>query len=249
MTARALLVACLAACASDGPRPPRAGTPAGSPAGTVTGLPAGTPTATTPAPDLVVRSEPRVCDDPAPRATAAFDRHELPALPGTAHGLYGGGVTAADLDGDGWEDLLLTAETGLDLWWGTGDPQAPFAPPATDWFADLDLAFAVGTVAVDLDVDGRLDLVVSRWGAPNALLRNTGTRFAAITPEAMLGKAWRTQAATAADLDADGDLDLFFGGYGPTPATSFDPDMAPADPAELYRNDGGAFVDVSDMLS
>lgn len=190
-----------------------------------------------------------VCAEPDRRTERHYDRLELPGTVTGTSGLIGVGVVAADFDGDGWPDLFLPGQTESQLFRGTGDPTAPFADHS-DWLADLDLDLAVGGTAVDLDEDGRLDLVVTRWQHPNLLLRNAGDRFEDITPGPWSAVAWRTQSATAADLDNDGDLDLFFGSYGDRPVNSNDPDMAPADPAELYRNDGGgSWTDLSATLS
>ncbi|RME27809.1 MAG: CRTAC1 family protein, partial [Deltaproteobacteria bacterium] len=116
--------------------------------------------------------------------------------------------------------------------------------------AGHDLSGAVGGIAADLDDDGWMDLVITRWAAPNRILRNLGgAGFEDVTPPAMEAAAWRTQSASAGDLDGDGDLDLFFGSYAVDPDDALFPELAPAEPAELYRNDGGgAWTDLSDRL-
>ena len=66
----------------------------------------------------------------------------------------------------------------------------------------------------------------------------------------MAQPAYPTQTAAWADYDLDGDLDLYIGNEGPTSST--DPLLVPtggaAFPSQLFRNDGGRFVDVARAL-
>jgi hypothetical protein len=106
--------------------------------------------------------------------------------------------------------------------------------------AGLNAAFGsgMGSVAVDVDDDGHVDLYVGNDGRPNqmwmnqgdgtfvdeALLRGTAVNGAGF-PEASMG-------VIAEDLDADGDADLFMAHLNGETNT-------------LYLNDGGMFVDRS----
>jgi hypothetical protein len=111
--------------------------------------------------------------------------------------------------------------------------------------------FAAGgtlvNAAADYDGDGDLDLFVGFNGASNRLYRNDGGVFADVASAAGIGDARPTRAAAWGDFDADGDPDLLVGfapAALPTPA-------APAAAAgtasvlRLYRNDKGAFVDIT----
>jgi hypothetical protein len=156
-----------------------------------------------------------------------------------------GGVVADDFDGDGVLDLVTTA-------WGAADPMRfrKGLPDGTfeDRTREAGLAGITGGLNVthaDYDDDGDLDLFVprgawmrqhGRW--PRSLLQNDGQgRFVDVSFDAGLAQPMLpTQAAAWADYDNDGDLDLYVGNE------SSDECQAPSN---LFRNDGGKFVDVA----
>ncbi|MEQ1507100.1 MAG: CRTAC1 family protein, partial [Myxococcota bacterium] len=146
-------------------------------------------------------------------------------------------------------------ETDSRLW--MGGPGGALTEEAEVRLAGIDLTDAVGGTAVDVEGDGDLDLYVTRWRRPNALLRNDGAgRFADVTAVSGLDRySWRSQSSSWADVDGDGDLDLFSGSYGPDLKElgdySFDDQGIPPseDDSQLWLNDGdGTFTDASDLL-
>ena len=166
---------------------------------------------------------------------------------GTALQVRGQGCLAADLDGDGHVDLLVTSDRTSTLLWNDGD--GTFT--ADDGSAGLHVSgWHAGAAADDVDGDGRLDVVLTgyvdrntplpaasggfpRSHAPVAdlLLHNLGpgegarARFVDVSSEAGLdvdGPRYGL-GATFVDVDHDGDRDLLV-------ANDTDPDR-------LYRND------------
>ncbi len=97
----------------------------------------------------------------------------------------------------------------------------------------------VGIVWFDFDGDGDLDaFVANQEGDANGFYRNDGSRFVDIAKELGLDMAGRPAVyggvgPSLADFDNDGDLDLYVANYGPN---------------QLWRNDGGTFVDVAPEL-
>ena len=118
---------------------------------------------------------------------------------------YATGIDAADLDGDGWVDVLGAAYAGDEIaWWrnldGTG----------TNWSKRLVASGYDGArtvVAVDLDDDGFLDILGAGSTATAVTWwRNTdgsGTNWAvhAISSEGV-------REFCVADVDSDGDMDI-----------------------------------------
>ncbi len=88
-------------------------------------------------------------------------------------------------------------------------------------------------VAVDLDGDGEVDLVLARTGADAVLLGDGTGRFDELHDALTAGDS-PTYAAAPGDVDGDGDADLVFALDGPN---------------ALLRNDGSAmFSDASSLL-
>jgi cytochrome c-type biogenesis protein CcmH/NrfG len=133
------------------------------------------------------------------------------------------GVTAGDVDGDGYADLVFSA--------GSGSPQRVFINGADGTFRQVELAggrdlSAYGSALFDADNDGDLDLLFT--GGALRYYRNDGTgRFEDRTAATGLAGVAMVdgRALAAADLDQDGDLDLIGTRNGGRPL--------------LLRNDGG----------
>lgn len=98
-------------------------------------------------------------------------------------------------------------------------------------------AVSMTSAAADIDGDGDPDLYVGMNGAPNRLLRNDGGHFTDVATAAGLGEARGVRAAAWGDYDGDGDPDLFVG---------FAPGAGSV--TKLYRNDHGAFTDVTTQV-
>ena len=103
----------------------------------------------------------------------SFERVELP-LKDT---LRGWGVTAVDIDNDGWIDLAAIIETAK------GPQVRVFRNSGNGSFEDVSSALGLdkvklqtprGLIAADVDGDGAPDLIVTQLNAPPVLLRNIG---------------------------------------------------------------------------
>ena len=182
----------------------------------------------------------------------------------------GGGVAFFDYDNDGDQDLLLVnsrrwpwredaANATSRLYRNRGDGTFDDVSAATGMALHL---YGMGVAVGDYDGDGFVDVLVTAVGA-NRLLRNmAGERFVDVTAAAGVAgaeDAWSTSAAFL-DYDGDGDLDLFVCNYvawSPAIDRAVDfrltgigraygpPTDFPGTHSYLYRNDDGAFVDVS----
>lgn len=177
---------------------------------------------------------------------------------GNSHGV---GIGWVDVDNDGWHDLFVASgwngavHYASSLWRNQGDGT----------FADHTAASGLGTALADLDTysvasgdydaDGDLDVFVTRWQRTNVMLRNNGDRtFTDVSPTVGLPTYTdRHQSASWGDIDADGDLDLFVGAYGEWTVIDYNEPAALCgdhlpDGAQLWRNEGGWFTDISDLL-
>ena len=125
---------------------------------------------------------------------------------------FGSGLGMFDLDGDGDPDALIIGaadgRVGLYENDGTGfftdrtyDTITPRMAKHTDYS---------GVSAADYDSDGDLDVYLSRYGAPNLLLRNDGNWvFTDVTAQSGLGNPGHTLTTVWADCNADGLLDVY----------------------------------------
>jgi len=169
-------------------------------------------------------------------------------LEGTRAGLF------ADLDNDGDPDLVsvLGSKVVVQANDGTGKfqlvtvvstPSSLFAINAVDYDGDrdLDLYIAGYTLSAGVDLNdvfaNPMPFHDANNGAPNVMLRNEGAwNFSDVTNEVGLGQnnSRFSYASAWEDYDNDGDLDLYV-------ANDFGRN-------NLYRNEGGRFVDVAAEL-
>ncbi|HVS15204.1 MAG TPA: CRTAC1 family protein [Thermoanaerobaculia bacterium] len=206
-------------------------------------------------------------------ATGAAGEKHLPET-------MGAGVAWIDVDGDGWLDLYLVqsgpfppdgSEAAANrLYRNLGGRGAVAFAPWPDAGAG-DRGYGQGALAGDLDGDGDLDLVVTRYGGEVVLLINDGAgRFAARplaagpTAEPASPPPWSSSAALG-DTDGDGDLDLYVARYleydpghglfcgdpptddAPARRDYCDPSLFAGSPDRLYLNRGdGTWVDATE---
>lgn len=152
------------------------------------------------------------------------------------------GVSAADFDDDGDQDLLLLNRGQSRLLRNRGD--ATFED-VTDQMGLTGLANAAGASWADLDGDGKLDLLIAVLAdgfsplenkidaRASHLYRNDGTRFVEVATPFPAGSSY---IAPLVDLDDDGRVDLLL--------TEEFGELTGGN--HLYRNQGGwSFEDVS----
>jgi hypothetical protein len=164
-------------------------------------------------------------------------------------GQFSNGAAWADVDGDGWQDLLVTR---------IGDPVQLFVNRGDGTFADesetraVDATGANGAAFADYDNDGDPDLALVGDG-PDRLLQNDGTgNFVDVTATAGVAgdAANRGMSATWGDFDSDGLLDLYVTNYmectGPWTTEGEIITNVGYHPDVLYHNEGdGTFRDVA----
>jgi hypothetical protein len=173
----------------------------------------------------------------------------------------GAAVAVGDYDNDGFEDIFVTDSD-------TGKPNHLFHNNGDMTFTDVAVKAGVAggndplsvvsdALWFDYDNDGKLDLLVARFGTP-ILYHNEGNgKFKDVTPTSGLTKFANTIAVIAFDYDNDGNLDLLFGNYfRPVNLLDLkDPHVLPNDldnavnggGVTLWRNTGkGTFDDVTE---
>jgi len=178
----------------------------------------------------------------------AVNSYDDPAMWGARYrefslGAIGTGVAIGDYDGDGRPDVFVVSKTGPDhLYRNLGDfrfadvtEQAGVAGPTGAW--------KQGVAFADVNNDGRLDLYVCRFAAPNLLYINQGN--GTFTEEAAArGLALNDASNMGAfcDYDRDGWLDVY------VQTNVLDTERRPNGQRDrLYHNNrDGTFTDVTD---
>lgn len=132
-----------------------------------------------------------------------------------------GGVSIADMDGDGWSDLVVARQDNTGIWvyrnLGTGGDltaasfDAPINYPTT-----LSGTNGSGLQTIDFDNDGKLDMVTSGWtGGPGAFATflniSTPGNLAFEAAELWNGRSDESPVYRAADIDGDGLPELIAG--------------------------------------
>lgn len=126
--------------------------------------------------------------------------------------IYGhNGVSAGDIDGDGFDDLYICQPAGL--------PNRLFRNRGDGTFEDITEVAGVGVLEntacalfADIDNDGRQDLIVVRANGPLLFLNAGGGKFR-LKPDAFQfanSPQGTFTGAALADYDRDGWLDIYF---------------------------------------
>jgi len=174
-----------------------------------------------------------------PDSLPALGYTDVTDLAGVGDRKHGEGVSFADVDGDGDQDLYVSNKGGENVLFlnnGTGS----FAPASRDAGQRLDdPGMSMGSCFADIDNDGDQDLYIVKGGRyeveSNRLLLNDRGKFADVTGRAGVGSKEFTYSAAFADVDNDGYLDLYLANYGVRARNT------------LYRNNGnGTFSDITE---
>ena len=173
----------------------------------------------------------------------------------------GGGVALGDLTGDGLPEIVLTSnQDGPNVYLNLG--QFRFRDVTRNARVDERDRWTTGVTLADLNGDGKLDIYVCHAGLKpgsaraNTLYINQGMtdgipHFTEMASQYGLADTGYSTQAAFFDYDGDGDLDMFLIRNSPRPVASIavKNQRTQRDPVgghELYRNDRGHFVDVSE---
>jgi hypothetical protein len=185
-----------------------------------------------PARDVLYRNEGGLC---------FTDVTEAAGL-GTAFG-NGLGVVSGDFDGDGRVDLYVANDMMPNqLWWNRGDGRFEDSALLAGCAVNRSGAAqaGMGTLAVDLEQDGDLDLFITHLrDETNTLYRNEAGRFSDRTAEIGLGASslpFTGFGVGCHDFDRDGWLDIYVANGAVTRnRTPHDPLDPYAEPDLLFR--------------
>ena len=180
------------------------------------------------------------------RGDGTFEDVSVKAGVNDPHKLHGMGVVWGDFDGDGWPDLFVTNDSAWNFLYhnnqdGTfediGIPSGTGLGPYGQFNGNM--AAGVG----DFDHDGKLDLIVTRFGnQPASLYWNRGDHFIDIATQARIASLttppvkWGTGFG---DFDNDGWLDFVIANGNFTSLMDTIPgEPLFAEPLQLFRNLG-----------
>ena len=131
--------------------------------------------------------------------------------------LNGSGVTAGDVDGDGWCDVFFCGlGGGSRLYRNLGDGK--FQDATVQAGLGVNASFdATGAALTDFDGDGDLDFIINSAGQGTLFFLNDGRgRFAPASGAAGLNQGRCGSSLALADIDGDGALDLYVANYRTT---------------------------------
>ena len=144
----------------------------------------------------------------------------------------GSGLAAEDLNGDGWDDLVLLSGDGGAVYWNRSGVRFEAQPLPPHPAPGRDSAEPRQPLVADFDDDGRPDILIVYLHAPHRLLvADASGAYRDAEASGLGGAGLHEVAATVADLDGDGDLDVYLCGFGAL-FRGFDPSAAvvPAKP-------------------
>ena len=149
---------------------------------------------------------------------------------------WGGGVSFADFDNDGWDDLTFASEEGTEIY---------FLKNNDGIFNSISLNGISNTfktkqvIWIDYDNDGDQDFFVTGFEGVNKFYKNEGDmNFTDISSTiGFFQTDLFTYGVSFADMDNDGDLDAFISNRD-----------GEADDQRnyLYRNDEGTYIDITE---
>ena len=118
-------------------------------------------------------------------------------------------VHVADMDGDGWMDVIAAAKEGDDVSWWVNDG-TPGGADWTEYTIDGSFNGVDDVTTVDIDGDGDLDvLAASEINAGIAVWLNDGSPDNADWVERTVNTSSYWSAVGAVDMDSDGDIDIY----------------------------------------
>ncbi len=123
-------------------------------------------------------------------------------------------VSVVDYDGDGWDDLFLTARWGPTQLLRNQEGKS-FEEVTHD--AGLYFEFMVNcAVFADLDNDGDKDAIIGRPMERAVYMQNEGGKYRDVTDELSdLGNQYFTSGISITDINRDGLLDVYLSNYPP----------------------------------
>jgi enediyne biosynthesis protein E4 len=158
-------------------------------------------------------------------------------------GAVGTGVTIGDYDSDGRPDIFVVNKTSpCRLYRQVGDLVFEDVTEKAGLMPEDPKAWNTGATFVDVNGNGRLDIYVSRFNAPNLLFLNQGDgTFKEGAAAAGIAIKDASVMASFADYDRDGHLDFYLQTNILSYAANFK-----GRPDYLFRNNGdGTFTDVT----
>jgi len=166
--------------------------------------------------------------------------------------IMGGGIAVGDVNNDGYDDLYLAGESLGRLYLNDGKKRPGHFSDATEGWGLPKIDDGHGTLLFDIEGDGDQDLLVLRSKNPSALFVQDTGAFQDSAKALGLVTHYGAHVAHVFDYDRDGDLDVYIGYYGSAEAhqakgqTRSMPSMdgRNGSPNQLWRNDGGTFVEV-----
>ena len=148
---------------------------------------------------------------------------------------YGGGVSFADFNNDGWDDITYASEDGAQIYFFENN-NGIFNLVTLNGISNTYKTKQV--IWIDYDNDGDKDLFVTAIEGVNEFYRNDGgMNFTNISSTiGFFQTDLFTYGTSFGDIDNDGDLDAFISNRTSTEQNQRN---------YLYRNDEGTFVDIT----